>query len=129
MSRRSISAGFSLVIAFAMALGILLSSAHVAESHNVYAVARGEAVRHAELTATIAEHGHAHDDGEPAEQAPGHVHGHNASDHMHETGDRLGLVALPLPGFSRSDAQYGCVSIASGHPDGLERPPRVVVTV
>lgn len=127
MSRRSTRAGFSLVIAFAMALGVLLSSAHMATGHNLYAAAQAEAVRHAELAATIAEHGYAHDEGEPSEQIPGHVHGHNAADHLHETADTLSIVVLVTPGFARTTVPHDPVTADPGHPDGLERPPRIVV--
>jgi len=127
MSRRSLRAGFSLIIAFAMALGVLLSSAHMAAGHNAFATAQAEAVRHAELAATIAEHGHAHDEGEPSEQIPGHVHGHNAADHLHETADTLSVLALVTPGFARTSLAHDPVTADPGHPDGLERPPRTVV--
>ncbi len=127
MPRLRTRAGFSLVVAFAMALGVLLSSAHMAASHNGYAIARAEAVRHAELAATIAEHGHAHDEGEPSEQLPGHVHGHNAADHLHETADTPSVLALVTPGFVRTAVPHDPVTADPGHPDGLERPPRIVV--
>jgi hypothetical protein len=127
MSRRSLRAGFSLVIAFAMALGVLLSSAHMAAGHNAFATAQAEAVRHAELAATIAEHRHAHDEGEPSEQLPGHVHGHNAADHVHETADRLTVIALVTPGFARTSTAHDPVMAEPGHPDGLERPPKPFV--
>lgn len=127
MSRRSIRVGFSLVIAFAMALGVLLSAAHMAAGHNAYSTAQAEAVRHAELVATIAEHGHAHDEGELSERLPGHVHGHNAADHLHETADRLSVIGLVTPGFARTGIAHDPVMADPGHPDGLERPPRPFV--
>jgi len=127
MSRRRLRAGFSLVIAFAMALGMVLSAAHMAAGHNAYATAQAEAVRHGELAATIAEHGHAHDEGEPSEQAPGHVHGHNPTDHLHETADRLSVVSLVTPGFARTSVAHDPAMADPGHPDGLKRPPRAVV--
>ncbi|OYW59000.1 MAG: hypothetical protein B7Z40_22260 [Bosea sp. 12-68-7] len=127
MSRCSIKAGFSLVIALAMVLGVLLSTAHMAAGHNAYATAQAEALRHAELAATVAEHGHAHDEGDPSEQLPGHVHGHNAADHLHETADRLIVTALAAPGFARTGAAHDAVMADPGHPDGLERPPRAFV--
>lgn len=128
MSRRSLRAGFCLVIALAMALGVLLSTVHLAAGHNAVATAQAEAVRHAELAATIAEHGHAHDEGEPAERLPGHVHGHNAADHLHETADRLTVATLVTPGFARTGVAHDPVTADPGHPDGLERPPRSVVS-
>jgi hypothetical protein len=127
MSRRSLKAGFSLVIAFAMTLGLLLSTVHLAAGHNAFAAAQAEAMRHAELAATIAEHGHAHDEGEPAERLPGHVHGHNAADHLHETADRLTVATLVTPGFARTSVAHDPVMADPGHPNGLERPPRPAV--
>ncbi|WP_324131989.1 hypothetical protein [Bosea sp. (in: a-proteobacteria)] len=126
MSQRSLRAGFSLVIAFAMALGVLLTSVHMAAGHNAFATAQAEAVRHADLAATIAEHGHSHDEGEPSEQIPGHVHGHNAADHLHEMADRLSVLALVMPGFARTSLTHDPFMADPGHPNGLERPPRTV---
>ena len=127
MSCRSLKAVFCLAIAFAMALGVLLSTVHLAAGHNAFATAKAEAVRHAELAATIAEHGHAHDEGEPSEQLPGHVHGHKAADHLHETADRLTVDTLVTPGFARTSVAHDPVTADPGHPDGLKRPPRPFV--
>jgi hypothetical protein len=127
MSRRRLRAGFSLVIALAMALGMTLSAAHVSAGHNAYAIAQAEVVRHAELAASISEHGHAHEEGEPDERLPGHVHGHNTADHVHETANIAGLIQLGTPRFVRTEIQYEHRRSASKRPGGLERPPRSVV--
>ena len=124
MLRRRIKALSCLVIAFAMALGMTLSAAHVSAGHNAHAIAQAEAVRHAELAAEIAEHGHAHDEGEPDERLPGHVHGHNTADHVHETANVVALVQLGTPRFVRTAIRHEHQRSASGRPDGLERPPR-----
>jgi hypothetical protein len=125
--RRSIRALSCLVIAFAMALGMTLSAAHVSGGHNAYAIAQAEAVRHAELAAAIAEHGHAHEEGEPDERLPGHVHGHNTADHVHETANVVGVIQLGLPRFERTVIRHEHEQASSGTPSGLERPPRSAV--
>ncbi len=75
MPHRSIRAWFCLATAFLAVLAMLLSVVHVQSGHNAYAMAQTETQRHVELAAAIAENGHAHDEGEPDERLPGHVHG------------------------------------------------------
>jgi hypothetical protein len=127
MSRRRLRAGFSLVIALAMALCMTLSAAHVSAGHNAYAIAQAAVLRHAELAASIAEHGHAHEEGEPDERLPGHVHGHNTADHVHETADVVGLIQLGTPRFVRTPIRHEHRRSASERPGGLECPPRSAV--
>ncbi len=127
MPRRSIRALFCLVIAFAMALGMALSAAHVSAGHNAHAITQAEALRHAELAASVAEHGHAHEEGEPDERLPGHVHGHNTADHIHETANVVGMVQLGTPRFVRTVIRHEQQQAASQRPGGLERPPRSFV--
>ena len=126
--QRSLRAGFSLVIAFAMALGVLLTSVHHGGRATMPSQPRkAEAVRHADLAATIAEHGHSHDEGEPSEQIPGHVHGHNAADHLHEMADRLSVDRARNAGLRAHQPDSRPVSWPiPAHPNGLERPPRTV---
>ncbi|SIR59340.1 hypothetical protein SAMN05880592_1369 [Bosea sp. TND4EK4] len=127
MLLRRIRALSCLVIALAMALGMTLSAAHVSAGHNAYAIAEAEAVRHAELAAEIAAHGHAHEDGEADERLPGHVHGHNTADHVHETANVVALIQLGIPSFARTAIRHEHQRSASGQPASLERPPRSVV--
>ncbi|WP_148663504.1 hypothetical protein [Bosea vaviloviae] len=127
MPRRSIRALSCLVIAFAMALGMILSAAHVSAGHNAYAMAQAEAVRHAQLAAATAEHGHAHDEGEPDERVPGHIHGHNTADHVHETANVVGVTQLGTPRFVRTAIRHEHQQASSRTPAGLDRPPRSVV--
>jgi len=127
MLRGRIKALSCLVIALAMALGMTLSAVHVSAGHNAHAIAQAEAIRHAELAAEIAAHGHAHDDGEADERLPGHVHGHNTADHVHETANIVALTPLGTPRFARTAIRHEHQRSASGEPAGLERPPRSVV--
>jgi hypothetical protein len=128
MTHRSIRAVLCLVIAFATALGTTLSAAHVSAGHNAHAVAQAEAVRHADLAAETAAHGHSHEEGEPDERLPGHAHGHNSADHIHETANVVGVFHLGAPRFVRTTIQLEHQQAASGKPGGLERPPRSVVS-
>jgi hypothetical protein len=79
------SVALRVVIACAMAVSLLLAPTGGSSSHDPHALAQIEAERHLELAAEIAEHGHSHDDGWDSERDPGHLHGHNAADHLHDT--------------------------------------------
>lgn len=46
---------------------------------------------------------------------------------LHETADTLSVVALVTPGFACTSMAHDPVMADPGHPDGMERPPRVVV--
>lgn len=79
------SVALRVVIALAMAVSLLLAPTGGSSSHDPAAVAQAEAERHVELAADIADHGHSHDDGWDSERQPGHLHGHNPTDHLHDT--------------------------------------------
>ncbi|WP_024587403.1 hypothetical protein [Aliihoeflea sp. 2WW] len=79
------SVALRIVIACAMAVSLLLAPTGGSSSHDAHALAQIEAERHLELAVEIAEHGHLHDDGWDSESKPGHLHGHNAADHLHDT--------------------------------------------
>lgn len=121
------SASFRLVVAFAMALGVLLSPMGSSASHNPTALAAAEAARHAELAAQIEKHGHSHDDGEADEQTFGHTHGHNPADHTHETASTLPGFAQPSPPIGRSWLVYPPSFDDLEIRFRLERPPRQIV--
>jgi len=124
MLRRRIKALSCLAIAIAIALGMTLSAVHVSAGHNAHAIAQAEVVRHAELAAETAAHGHSHDEGKAEERLAGHVHGHNTTDHVHETANIVALVQLGSPRFVRTAIRHEQQRSASGRPKGLERPPR-----
>lgn len=127
MPQRSIRAAINLVVAFAMTVGMLLSSAHVVSGHNPYAIALAEATRHAELAAEVADHGHSHDEGDESEQRPGHVHGHNPGDHVHEPFALTALGVPQLPGFIASNARPASETSDLDVRSSLKRPPRSIV--
>ena len=127
MSQRSIRFGVCLAIGVAMVMGMVLSSIHLIAGHNAYAIAQAETTRHAALAADIADHGHSHDDGEPDERLPGHVHGHNINDHVQETADLADFVPFDAPGFVRAVTRHDRQDAPSAVAAGLERPPRSVV--
>lgn len=127
MPRRSIRIRSSLAAAFLAVFAMLLSAVHVQSGHNFYVMAQAEAQRHAELAATIAEHGHSHDEGEPDERVPGHVHGHNTSDHVHETANLVAQLRLGTPRFVEIIARHEPHDGELGILHGLDRPPRFIV--
>lgn len=127
MSQRSMRAAINLVVAIAMTVGMLLSSAHVVAGHNPYAIAFAEATRHAELATEVADHGHSHEEGDEFEQRPGHVHGHNPGDHVHEPFALTALVTPKLPNFVASNARPGSETSDLDVRSSLKRPPRSIV--
>jgi hypothetical protein len=128
MKRRSTAHLMKLVVAFVVAAGMLLSAAHVTTSHNPAALVQAEAERHAQLAVEVADHGHSHFDGEEAERLPGHVHGHNSADHIHDP-----AMIVPVPGLrQRAPVRVTMPAIQEGATlglqHGLDRPPRRLVT-
>ncbi|NNE23896.1 MAG: hypothetical protein HKN11_14940 [Rhizobiales bacterium] len=85
-----------------------------------------EQIRHAELTLEITEHGHSHDDSEFEEQHVGHVHGHNAADHSHETPHVPPLTSLFWNISPDTHLVYATLRPDLNVRDPLERPPRPI---
>ena len=85
MVRRLQSVVLRVAIAFTMAISLMLAPAGGSSSHDPVALAQAETERHQALADEIADHGHSHDDGWSGESEPGHLHGHNAADHLHDT--------------------------------------------
>lgn len=127
MPQRSIRAAINLVVAFAMTIGPLSSSAHVVAGHNPYALAVAEASRHAELSAATRDHGHSHEEGDTSERQPGHVHGHDPGDHVHEPFALNAILAAGEPGFAgrapRPASETSDLDIKSS----LNRPQRSLI--
>lgn len=127
MNRRSTAHLLKLVVAFAVTVGMLLSAIHVTMSHNPVLLAQAEAERHAELAMEIAEHGHSHFDGDESEQLPGHLHGHNSADHIHDAANLAPVHAMRLPSPVRVTLPSIHESAGPGLRHGLDRPPRPIV--
>lgn len=109
----------------AIALAVLSAPTGHSASHDPLALAAAEAERHAALAAEIAEHGHAHDDGDADERSPGHSHGHDSADHLHDkAGTPPSFLAQASPA-TRSVTLTGAAQIGrDALPSGLKRPPR-----
>ena len=127
MPHRSIRILLCLAIAIAVVAGTLLSIAHAPMGHNAYVAAQAEALRHSQLAVAMADHGHAHEEGDPGERMPGHVHGHNSADHIHETANLVGGISLSAPQSARVEMPYELHLLVSGIIGALDRPPRSVV--
>lgn len=127
MMRRSTAYLLKVVVALAVTAGMLLSAIHLSTSHNPVVLAQAEAERHAALAMEVAEHGHSHFDGEEAERQPGHVHGHNSADHIHDAAAILPTSTLRLPTPVRVTLPAIQEGIEPGLRHGLDRPPRPFV--
>lgn len=124
--RRFSACLFRTAAALLVALAVLFAPAGRSSSHDPLAVATAEAERHAELSAGIEPHGHAHDDGQWDEQAPGHSHGHNAGDHLHDKAGVPPTFALAAL-VTRDVTLTGRVDAGrEGPPPSFKRPPRSV---
>ncbi|WP_306224476.1 hypothetical protein [Bosea beijingensis] len=116
-----------LVVAFVVAAGMLLSAIHVTSSHNPLVLAQAEAERHTALGVEMAEYGHTHLDGEEAERIPGHLHGHNSTDHIHDV-----VTVIPVPGVGhRVPVRVPLPALQEGaahdRQHDRDRPPRPLV--
>jgi hypothetical protein len=76
---------FRFFLALTLTLGMQVSAANISVSHLPVSEELIEQARHAALSIEVDGHGHSHEDGEIDEQHVGHNHGHNPSDHSHET--------------------------------------------
>jgi len=127
MMRRSTAGLLKVVVALVVTAGMLLSAIHVSTSHNPAVLAQAEAERHAALAMEVADHGHSHFDGEEGEQAPGHLHGHNSADHIHDAAAIIPIPTLRLPSPIRLTLPALQESAQPGLRHGLDRPPRPFV--
>ncbi len=93
-------------------------------AHDEAAMAQAEKVRHSVLAALSEEHGHSHEDGEPDERVPGHLHGHNPFDHSHETPSVTSGFAVGTPAMFDEWAPSGEGLARTGSPARIDRPPR-----
>ena len=90
------------------------------------ALAQAEEVRHSTLAPSSEEPGHAHDDGEPDERVPGHLHSHNAFDHSHETPSVISSFGIISPAsFQEWKPDHGFPT-RTGPPYQIDRPPNSI---
>lgn len=127
MTRLGMARLLKVAVVLAATACMLLSAIHVSTDHNPVALAQVEAQRHAELAIEVAEHGHSHFDGEEAERSPGHLHGHNSADHVHDAANVLIVPDLRLPAPTRVALPTPQDGPAGGLRHGLDRPPRPTV--
>ncbi len=118
------SVALRVAVVCAMAVSLMLAPPGASTSHDPVALAKAEAERHLQLAADIAEHGHSHDDGSASETHAGHLHGHNAADHLHDTPSQppamAALLAAPGQGWSAGE-RYTSLPLRVFE---LDRPPR-----
>lgn len=112
--------------AFVLSIALLTLPANFSSFHFTSNTSSLEADRHADLEQVEdAEHGHAHDDGEPYERTTGHSHGHDPADHSHQVAfvshhpiDALSKLEI-ISFFDIADL----VTLELG--SGFERPPKL----
>lgn len=111
-------------VALAMVLALVAMPVGNSSAHDPWQAAIAEAERHEALEREIAEHGHSHDDGAWDEQHSGHLHGHNATDHAHDT------PASPPPFLTVQMTRQAAWAKASpdegarAHSYRIDKPPR-----
>ena len=113
-------------IAFGLVMALALSLAQPMNvvAHNPAVLAQAEIERHLTLVETDHHHGHSHEDGDDQEQRAGHLHGHNATDHSHDT---AGQVIVCTPERVSIVRQFTVTLQTNVDPKSvfrLERPPR-----
>lgn len=96
----------------------------VTHAHGSAAIVLVEEARHSALAAVSEEHGHSHEDGEPDEQVPGHLHDHNPFDHSHETPSMASGFSVASPTVF-SERILGKAFLAqTGPSEQIDRPPK-----
>ena len=84
-----------IAIGLIMAIALSFAPAMNVVAHNPAVLAQAELERHLALVEADHHHGHAHEDGDDQEQRSGHLHGHNAADHSHDTAGRIADDCTP----------------------------------
>jgi hypothetical protein len=118
------SVALRVAIVCAMALSLMFAPPTGSLSHDPIAVVKAETERHQALSAEIVEHGHAHDDGWNNESHSGHLHGHNAADHLHDTPSdppAFAMLILASGESWRINTHYDTLPLRVFD---LDRPPR-----
>lgn len=125
MLRRTFITGITLVIALAMALGVLPVSNTVSTSHDPLALQISEAGQHSALSGiATAEHSHFDDEEVRGDWDPGHNHRHNPADHSHDSpGPALLLYMVARDQAPEWQLSYR-FSPYSAPVSRIDRPPR-----
>jgi hypothetical protein len=114
-----------LLVICAVMFGLIALPGIGSASHSPQTWIASETDRHAELAAIgTSEATHSHEDGEPVEQALGHLHGHDPADHSHQQAffadDAADFVLRPVKSW-----HSGPLSSPKQKPvDGILRPPK-----
>ena len=112
------------VVAIALAFGAMIAPANAYGPSVAGAPASAEAARHAQLGEGATGDRHVHDEGEPDERGPGHLHSDGPAEHSHE---KLGVMARVSTVLAPQGDCWVSAAIASLHLHGrrrLDRPPR-----
>tara|TARA_R110000751_G_scaffold271365_1_gene371156 strand:- start:4727 stop:5119 length:393 start_codon:yes stop_codon:yes gene_type:complete len=113
-------------LALTLTLGMLVSAVSVSVSHLPVNTELAEQARHAELSEKVDDQGHCHDDREIDERHAGHNHGHNPSDHSHETPHLLALLYSLGRDLKRIHFTDNPESNELGAFARLDRPPKSI---
>jgi hypothetical protein len=127
MSTRIARSVLCIVIALAVTLSLSMSAVFMGRSHDARALAEAQLKRHAELTMQLSTHGHVHDDGMEDERSFGHLHGHNGSDHTHETPSAAALAIVDYASKGTDWSMNDRVPHIPRPQFRLDRPPRISV--
>ncbi|WP_298018219.1 hypothetical protein [uncultured Castellaniella sp.] len=111
---------FSIILSIFAALPTVVST-----SHDPSALSTAERLRHIELPMEIFGHGHSHNLGLEDERSIGHLHGHNATDHSHETHNLPPDAFIPLVHIPQIWYPTSLYPIYPERNFILERPPKL----
>ena len=99
---------------------------NAAQAHDRVALAQAEEVRHGALAPSSDKQGHTHDDGEPDERVPGHLHGHIAFDHSHEAPGLISSFGFISPAAPQQWKPDHGLAARTGPPYQIDRPPKPI---
>ena len=125
MSKWTATSISRLVVVMAMTLTMVLSPIGNSILHLPNNIAAAASSHHAQMGEQIEIHDHAHDDGEAEEHLPGHTHGHDPTDHSHETPSVQPLRLLSSRPKARNWVAAALASAEPGTSYRLKRPPRM----
>lgn len=124
MSKWAATSISRLVVVIAMTLTMVLSPIGNSVLHLPHNIAAAEITHHAQVGEQIEAHDHAHD-GEEEAHLPGQTHGHDPTDHSHETPSLQPLRLLASRPKVRNWVTAALASAEPGTSYRLKRPPRM----